>query len=166
MLKDLTQRLNRAKELLQRARHAAMATVNEDGSPHNTPFRFLHDGQLTYIYWGSHPESRHSKNVLRTGEIFVVVYDAVEWGGLYIRAENGHLLDGAELDEGLKVHNQFRASEGKKPLEQSYYTGDSPQRMWSAKTVEFWVNDAKRDPEGHLIQDIRHKIAIEDLLDK
>ena len=29
-----------AKELLGAVRHAAMATVNEDGSPHNTPVLF------------------------------------------------------------------------------------------------------------------------------
>ena len=164
MIKTLDERIQRAKELLRTVRHASMATVNEDGSPHNTPFLFLHDDKLTYIYWGSHPDSQHSKNILRTGQIFVVVYDAIERGGLYIRAEGGHPLEGKEMDAALAVHNQFRAREKKSPLKLSYYTGNSPQRMWSAKTVEFWVVDDEKDANGHLIKDYRRKITVTDLL--
>jgi hypothetical protein len=31
-------RVKQARELLAMVQHAAMATVNEDGSPHNTPY--------------------------------------------------------------------------------------------------------------------------------
>ncbi len=164
MPKDLIQRINRAKELLRTARYATMATVNEDDSPHNTPFFLMYDDKLKCIYWGSHPESLHSKNVLRTGQIFVVIYDAFERGGLYIQAEKGHPLQGIELDEGLRTHNKFRAREGKAALEKSYYSRNNPQRMWSAEITNFWVNSAERDLNGHMIKDYREDIKAEDLL--
>src|SRR5258708_32021062 len=104
MDKDLEKSINRAKELLSTARHACMATVNEDGSPHNTPFRFLYDPKLEYIYWGSHPDSMHSLNINRTGKIFVVLYDIKEKGGLYMKCENAHAVNGDELKKALEVH--------------------------------------------------------------
>jgi general stress protein 26 len=55
----------RAKALLGTVWFATMATVNEDGSPHNTPFLFLRAKDLSRIYWGSHPNSLHSKNIVR-----------------------------------------------------------------------------------------------------
>jgi hypothetical protein len=153
----------RAKELLKTVRHATMATVNSDGSPHNTPFFFLHDPRLHYIYWGSHLEAQHSKNVLRTGQIFVVVYDAFERGGLYIRAEGGCILEGKDLEEALRDHNEFRAKEGKSPLKKEYYTGESPQRMWAAKTTNFWINTEERNADGQIIKDYRIEIPREKL---
>jgi hypothetical protein len=164
MANKLEAHIARAKELLQTVQHATMATVNEDGSPHNTPFYFLHDTALEYIYWGSHPNSLHSQNVLRTGQIFVVVYDAYKRGGLYIKADNGHPLEGKELEKSLAVHNQFRAKENKAPLPLTYYSNTNPQRMWSAKTKAFWVNGALRDKDGRTSEDIRQEISRKDLL--
>jgi hypothetical protein len=163
MDEDLKGRIYRAKELLSTCKHASMATVNQDGSPHNTPFLFLHDSKLEYVYWGSHPESLHSLNVLRTGKIFVVLYDAIQRGGLYIKAENGRALDGEELKKALAAHNEIRSKESLEPLEFNYYTGDSPQRMWSARITNFWVNDTERDVDGHVIKDGRREISANDL---
>jgi hypothetical protein len=156
--------ITRAKELLSTARHAAMATVNEDGSPHNTPYRFLYDERLERVYWGSHPESQHSKNILRTGQLFIVVYDAAIGGGLYIRAEQGHVVEDDELDVALAVHNLFRTREGKQPLERLYYEGTAPQRMWCAAITGLWINDAETDAEGLIIRDFRQEITATDLL--
>jgi len=164
MQKSLEEQITRAKVLLATARHASMATVNEDGSPHNTPFMFMCDEPLEHIYWGSHPESEHSKNIVRTGQIFVVLYDAFERGGLYMKCIDVHPLGGRELDEALAIHNALRASRNQDELPLSYYTGDSPQRMWSAKIVKLWVNGTTRDENGHVLQDIRTEITAHDLL--
>jgi general stress protein 26 len=155
------QKITRARELLTTVRHAAMATVNEDGSPHNTPYFFMCSPDLQYLYWGSHPESEHSKNVARTGQIFVVLYDAMERGGLFIQANNVHIAEGAELEQ---VHNDRRIAEGREPLPISYYQGDSPQRTYIAQTQKFWANTSERGAEGLIIRDIRIEITREDLL--
>ncbi len=165
MTEDLKKRIDRAKELLNTSRHACMATVNEDGSPHNTPFRFLYDPKLEYIFWGSRPDSIHSLNVKRTSKIFVVLYDIKKRGGLYMKCEKAHEIADDELKKALEVHNSFRIKEGSDALEIGYYTGNSPQRMWSAKITNFWVNNVEKDANGHLARDGRDEITAKDLLD-
>ncbi len=164
MPEDLESKIKRAKGLIATSRHVSMATVNEDGSPHNSPVRFLYDPKLEYLYWGSHPESLHSKNITRTGKIFIALYDRIERGGLYIKADNAHELAGKELEEALAIHNTFRVKEGVEPLELSYYKGSSPQRMWGGKITNLWVNYAERDKDGHMIKDGRVEITANDLL--
>jgi hypothetical protein len=157
-------KIERAKELLSTVRHAAMATVNEEGSPHNTPYYFIRSPDLKYLYWGSHPNSQHSRNVVRTGQIFVVLYDAMERGGLYIQADNAHVTEGDELQRSLQAHNVRRAAEDKPPLPLSYYTSASPQRMYMATTRMFWTVNSERDASGLTIRDYRIEIPRESLL--
>lgn len=164
MQKSLEEQIGRAQQLLKTVRHAAMATVNADGTPHNTPFLFMRDETLEHMYWGSHPESEHSKNVMRTGQLFVVLYDALERGGLYLKAVDAQPLAGEELKKALKIYNDLRLARQQDPLPLSYYTGGSPQRLWSAKIVQYWVNGTKRGEDGHIVQDIRTEISASDLL--
>lgn len=164
MTQDLLNKIKRAKELITTSRHVSVATVNKDGSPHNSPVRFLYDPKLKHIYWGSHPQSMHSENIVRTCKIFVALFDRIERGGLYIKADNAHELAGKELEEALKIHNTFRIKEGSEPLELAYYEGDNPQRMWGAKITNFWVNYADRGADGYLIKDGRVEITAKDLL--
>lgn len=140
-----------------------MATVNEDGSPHNTPYFFMCDDSLEYLYWGSHPDSQHSKNVARTGQIFVVLYDAMERGGLFIRADEAHATEGEELEKVLTEHNRRRAKDDKDPIPLSYYQS-GPQRMYMATTRQFWVNASRRDEAGNLIRDNRYEISRDNLV--
>ena len=154
----VTERVERARQLLGTAKHAAMATVNNDDSPHNTPFFFIIDEALEYIYWASSPTSLHSQNIERTGQLFVVIYESGIGGGLYIKCENGHELSSNELKKALRVHNAKRQRDNKPPLDRKLYSGKSPQRMYGAKLVTFWVNLAERNAQGNIIRDYRHEI--------
>lgn len=160
----IEERIRRAKELLKTARHAAMATVNTDDSPHNTPFFFLHDDHFKYIYWSSQPDSLHSQNIVRTGLLFVVIYDKSQGGGLYIKCDNGHELSGMELEKALDTHNKVRLQENKLALSIEYYSGSRPQRMYGAKPVTFWVNVTKRDIEGYITKEYRYEIQPQEIL--
>lgn len=163
MPKNLEDAISTAKYLLANAQNAAMATVNKDGSPHNTPFYLIHNETLDYIYWSSHPESLHSKNVIRTGKVFVVLYESNAGGGLYINAHNAHELTGLELKRALKLHNDMRTREAKEALRPTHYTSDNGQRMYCAKPINFYVNYTVRDTLGNFIQDTRHEISREQL---
>jgi hypothetical protein len=164
MQTTLSDQIKRAQELLKSVRHAAMATVNEDGSPHNTPFVFMRDSALEHMYWGSHPDSQHSINILRNGQLFVVLYEANERGGLYLQAEAGHIAEGEELETALAVHNQIRQAHGKAAIPLDYYTGDSPQKMWVATIKKLWVNGSQRDENDMLVKDVRTEVTAKDLL--
>jgi hypothetical protein len=152
--------LDRAKELLKTAKHAAMATVNNDGTPHNTPFYLILDDKLEHIYFASHPEALHVRNVVRTGDMFVVIYDMIERGGLYIKAVRGHELKGEEFERAMTAHNAARARDGKAPIP----PGNYQLHMYGADIVSFWVNEAERSGEGWVVRDYRREIKREQLL--
>jgi len=149
------QKLDRAKELIHTSRHISLATTNADGSPHNSPVRFFYDEKLENIYWGSNIEALHSQNILRTGQIFVVLFDRIEYGGVYIKCEGGHILDGKELEVGLEIVNSSRAKEGQQKIDLDYYSAGSVQKMWSAKITNLWINMPVRDENGLILKDER-----------
>ena len=93
------------KELLAKVRHVALATVNEDGTPHNTPLFFALSNDLKQFYFVSRAESLHSENFVRTGNAFAVIYDSNEFnGGIYLSLDNGRELQGQELLEAHEVY--------------------------------------------------------------
>lgn len=161
---QLAFKLARAKEIIQTALHASMATVNEDGSPHNTPFFLILDEKLEHIYWGSHPEAQHSKNIVRTGQLFVVAYDMFKGGGVYMKCQNGHELSDTELETGLVIFNAKRKKLGVGELEIGYYQNKSPQRFYGAEITNFWIPLSDRDKNGNVLRDYRHEISREELL--
>lgn len=148
-------KLNRAKELIHTSRHISLATTNADGSPHNSPVRFFYDEKLENIYWGSNIEALHSQNILRTGQIFGVLFDRMENGGVYIKCVDGHVLDGKELEVGLEITNSARVKEGGQKITADYYAADSVQKMWSAKITNLWINMPVRDENGFILRDER-----------
>lgn len=158
------ERIERAKWLLDNIKHAAMATVSSDGTPHNTPYLFMRSGDLSELYWSSNPKSLHSQNIARTGNIFVVLYEADAGGGLYIKCENGRVAKNMELERALKVHNTIRAKHNLGPLRPEYYLEPSGQRMYVADTVSFWVNYAEKYDSGDIREDKRMPINRKDLL--
>ncbi len=164
MNKDLDERIERARVLLKTVRNAAMATVNKDGSPHNTPYLFMCDEKLDHLYWGSHLDSQHSLNVNRTGQIFVVLYEANERGGLYIQADEAQEAEGEELMRALEIHNLIRIRDNNQPIPISYYTGKGKRRMYMATPTNFWVNMTERDKNGLLIRDYRQEISKKQLV--
>ena len=155
IMKNFELKINRAKELIYTSKHVSLATTNADGSPHNSPVRFFYDEKLENIYWGSNIEALHSQNILRTGQIFAVLFDRIEFGGVYIKCEGGHILDGKELEVGLKIINSFRGTEGEQKITLDYYAAGSVQKMWSAKITNLWINMPVRDENGFILRDER-----------
>jgi len=160
---QLTERIARAKQLLQTAQNAAMATANDDGTPHNTPFWLIHDNQLKYIYWISYPTSRHSQNIERDGRLFIVLYEANAGGGLYIDAAEGQILESDDLEQGLKVFNAMRTANGKDPRNSSFFTKPGGQRLYRARPLHFYVNGSQKDAAGQTVGDMRVEITADDL---
>lgn len=156
----------KAKNLLKNIRHFALATVNEDGTPHNTPLFCIFSEDLSKIYWGSHPDSLHSKNIERTHEGFLVIFDSITpgLGGLYLTLKNAHCVTGLELPEALSVHNAKREQQGKEPLDISYYQAPSVQKMWVADVTKIEIYGAARDSEGHIYKEGRLEISTQELL--
>lgn len=164
MENELRAKTERAKELLRTVRHPAMATVNEDSSPHNTPFYCLVDDSREHVYWASSPDSVHSQNLRRTGQAFIVIYEAGKGGGLYLRGQNAHTLSGDELEQGLAIWNSQRAEGGKPAVDADFFTGASLQRLYCIDLVRYYVNHSEKDAAGNVLRDTRTQITRQDLL--
>lgn len=156
-------KIDRARQLLAEIHHIPISTVNEDGSPHQSPVLMAFDSRLNG-YWPSHPDSQHSRNIARDSRVFFVVFDSKEGhGGLFVEAR-ARVLEGREQAElgyqalrGLK--DRLYGVMG--PLE-LYIEG--AQRIYRAEPVRFWVNKSERDSDGAIIRDRRHEITLADLL--
>lgn len=157
----LQDRLIRVRELLKTVRHVAIATVNSDGSPHNTPVCAGFDGELR-MYWVSNINSLHSQNIDRSGQAFVAVFNSLENGdGLYIQA-TARQLEPGELAPGLKVCNDVRTEHGRDPLNEEFLES-SEQQIYCAIPEKLWVNLVERDDQDRIIRDYRHEISLNDL---
>lgn len=128
-----------AREILEQIRYINIATVNEDGSPWNTAVSASHDAHLNF-YWGSSPDSVHSRNIRRDGRVFVTIYDSTApegtGEGLYLRGraeELGRLADSA-------VH-EYRFT---------------PEQVW--------INDEAKNDDGSYRHDIRVELNLSGLM--
>lgn len=106
MNQDHLAQVKLAQKLLKTVRHAAYATMNEDGTPHNSPLMLIYNEDLTKLYIGSYSESLHVKNLTRSGKAFAVLFDSFTkgQGGVYITGLNAHECEGNELVEALRIH--------------------------------------------------------------
>ncbi|MBL8159270.1 pyridoxamine 5'-phosphate oxidase family protein [Candidatus Saccharibacteria bacterium] len=161
------EQLRLARNLLGTVRHAAYATVNEDGTPHNSPLMLIYDERLTTLYVGSYSESRHCRNFLRTGTAFAVLFDSFTkgQGGVYVTAGNARECSGTELEEALRVHNATRARRGSEPIELAYYLTPKPaQRMYALDITKIEIYSIVRDDEGFIKSEARVPVAAQQLL--
>jgi hypothetical protein len=156
------ERLQRIREVLESVRHIALATVNIDGSPHNSPVFSAYDDTLQFV-WSSHPESLHSQNVVRTGRAFIAVFDSVDkGGGLYIDADVQEVMS-PQRAVALATFNARRKTLGKEVINANVFAA-STQCLYQATPRKLWINIAERDQQGHVIQDHRYEIFAADII--
>jgi len=157
-----------ARKLLKTVRHAAYATISEDGSPHNSPLMLIYNEDLTKLYIGSYSESLHVKNLVRTGKAFAVLFDSFTkgQGGVYIIGINAHECNGDELVEALRVHNAVRARHKSQPIDISYYQTAKPsQRMYSMDIAKIEIYSIIRGDDGLVVSEARVEVDARELKD-
>lgn len=160
----LHDKIARARQLLAEIHHVSISTVNEDGSPHQSPVFMAFDDELNG-YWSSHPDSLHSRNITRGGRVFFVVFDSKEGhGGLFVEASARQLKGREQAELGYqalkRLKEQFYGTMGNIDM----YLDGGPQRIYVAEPIRFWVNKSDRNAEGAIIRDRRYEVALADLL--
>lgn len=165
--KSLAQRVERARELLAEIPHVAIATVNADGSPHISPVFMAFDERLNG-FWSSSPDSKHSQNIARTGQVMLVIFDGREGhGGLFIEASAAALETSADAEHGLRLLSARKESHDGNlghMGELSDYIGNGLQRVYQATPKRFWVNVSDHDAAGMITRDRRYEIKSTDLV--
>jgi hypothetical protein len=154
-------RIKDVTRLLEDICHVAIATVNKDGSPHNTPVFAGIDDTLR-IFWASHPASIHSQNIDRRKRAYIVLFDSFNKGaGLYIDATT-QKVPPEMFDEGLKIFNDMRAKRGRDIVAKDKFS-DAIQALYYAEPIKLWVNAVERNQEGNVIRDYRFEVSPKDL---
>ena len=157
-------RTERAQALVSTVGNAAMATVNADGSPHNTPLFVAFSPDFMTVYWSSNPGSLHSKNVERTKQAYLVLFTADDGGGLYFPVEAVESAGGEQLAVGLTAYNIARVVHGRKqPLLTAAFEPPNIQRLYRATVSSFSINLAERDAKDQIIRDYRQQISAQQL---
>lgn len=157
--------IERICELIGYIPHVVIATVNEDGTPHNTPVFGTFDDKL-HFFWSSSPESQHSKNILRDGHVFIILFDSQGGnGGLYMSGTAAQLDSETHLTYGYDLlcaaKKRLGAPMGAK---ETYHVDDGPQRLYRAEPVKLWTSHSQKDATGAIIFDERIEINSQDLL--
>jgi len=149
-----------AQKILSEIKYATIATASKNGEPWNTPVFCAHDGYD--IFWSSHPDSLHSKNIANNNKVFICIYNPKaaegEGVGLYMKATAQVLHDKGEIAHALELLGQRRGAPFKHVEK---FIGDGPQRIYKAVPLQVWINDAHQDADGDFIKDFRIELNVD-----
>lgn len=158
---DKQQRIQNVLDLLDDTAAAALATVNANGAPHNTPVFAAFDPDYKVI-WASHSSSQHSQNIERTGKVFIAVFDATckHGNGLYIEAEAEIIApEHPEFAMVCKTFVQAKTDFGATtPLEQDF-AEPGGQRLYRATPKTMWINYTTKNERGVVVRDQRFRVT-------
>lgn len=158
----IKERKERARAVLKEIFLVPLATVNEDNSPHLSPVFLAFDKDLNG-YWNSSAEALHSQNIVRTGQVFLVIFDSSHSrGGLYMEAEAKELSDQAEIEQAWQAMDARKRAigDGMAPLAELPPTSC----FYKLTPHKFFINYSDRDEQGHIIKDNRIEISRSDLM--
>lgn len=150
--------LRKVNEILDEVQYATLATVSADGAPYNAPVFTAYDHDLN-LYWSSSQNSQHSKNIADSGKVFIVIYNSsvaqgTGWG-VYIEAEAATAAP-SETERALLLLGSRRG----RPFDNMpTFTNGGPQRIYKAKPLQIWINDAEKDDSGEYVED--HRVALD-----
>jgi general stress protein 26 len=159
-MQDISYYLKRANEIVRTIHYATLATVCEDGKPWNSPVAKMHDDELN-IYWVSDKEGTHSRNVRRTQNTFIVIYDSTvpegQGEGVYIQAKVYELND---RDQILELRQKKKNNPDLNDADK--FLGDGIRRFYKAVPERVWMNDAEMNGD-EFIRDIRVELPLDEL---
>jgi nitroimidazol reductase NimA-like FMN-containing flavoprotein (pyridoxamine 5'-phosphate oxidase superfamily) len=131
----------KAKQILTSIKYVAIATVDANNQPWNTPVAAFHFDDDYTLYWASWQDNQHSKNIRNNKQVFISVFDSTPpdepTSGVYIQAEAQELTNEAHVMKAAEVFGDDRYN----PSDGSQYLGDQPRRIYQAIPVHIWLND-------------------------
>lgn len=154
------------RELLKTAKHMALATTNEDGSPHNTPLFYAIDFEMQKIYFASRKTSLHSQNIERTGQGFAVIYDSNEFtGGVYMKLENMGVVSDENIGQALSVYNKKCTDCDNDALAPDFHLVEDGYSLYEGNIASVQVYNMEVDDNDYLKNETRRNVVLGDLKD-
>ena len=133
-----------AREVFSAGTYVVLATADHDGVPWSSPVWFATEDHRS-IYWVSHPDARHSKNIAARPEIALVVFDSTVAAGhgqaVYMTATAEQLTDPAAIERGLAVFSAEAERQGIGEWGLDRVSGEARLRLYRASVHEHWILD-------------------------
>ena len=133
-----------ARGILAAGRYVVLATADADGVPWSSPVWFATDDRRA-LYWVSHPEARHSRNIAVRPRIALTVFDSTVEAGhgqaVYMSATAEQLVDPAAVERGLTVFSVEAARQGLGDWGLDRISGPARLRLYRANVDEHWILD-------------------------
>lgn len=133
-----------------------LATADAEGKPWASPVEFACD-ELLRIYWFSHVDSRHSRNVRANPRVAISIYDSTQAPGVYGEAQalyaEGHveelrMADSDDVSRSLRRWIEWRDAARSTARREGPAGGsddDTPWRSYRLNVTDFYA----LDPRGH-----------------
>ena len=158
MTNDVDAYVAQARSIIDSIQYLTIATVNQDGTPWNSPVHQVHDEQYIF-YWLSDKNNQHSKNIRANGKVFGVIYDSTvpegEGVGIYLD------LDVTEVDDAVEITKARRIKKGDDYVSTpGEFLGDAVRRVYRAVPTKIWINDAEI-VDGVFVRDFKVSVPIE-----
>lgn len=135
---------DKAVHIIQTNSYLTLATVTKDNKPWNTPLWFCTDSSFSF-YFVSPVNTVHVENIRRNKEGFITIFDShAQEGdgiGVYSIVEITELNDEKSVNNGVSIlyKNKGRTRSASEFLE------NSKRRIYKAKPLKVWINDAKEE---------------------
>jgi nitroimidazol reductase NimA-like FMN-containing flavoprotein (pyridoxamine 5'-phosphate oxidase superfamily) len=131
-----------AREILTHTSYVVLATADADGTPWATPVWFATD-DFTELFWVSHPDAQHSRNIGDRPEVAMVVFDSTvppgTGQGVYMTGVAEQVTD--EVGRGMAVFSRRSERDGIGPWGTDRVTGEARLRLYRATVREHWMLD-------------------------
>jgi nitroimidazol reductase NimA-like FMN-containing flavoprotein (pyridoxamine 5'-phosphate oxidase superfamily) len=133
-----------AREILAAGSYVVLATADGDGVPWSSPVWFATEDNRE-LYWVSHPEAHHSRNIAVRPQIALVVFDSTVAAGhgqaVYMTATAEQLTDPAAIERGLAVFSGEADRQGLGEWGLDRISGEARLRLYRASMHEHWILD-------------------------
>jgi nitroimidazol reductase NimA-like FMN-containing flavoprotein (pyridoxamine 5'-phosphate oxidase superfamily) len=133
-----------AREIFAAGAYVVLATADDDGTPWSSPVWFA-TADHRELYWVSHPEARHSRNIAARPQIAMVVFDSTVAPGqgqaVYMTATAEQVTDPAAIERGLAVFSGEAERQGIGEWGLDRVSGEAWLRLYRASIHEHWILD-------------------------
>jgi len=133
-----------ARTVLDAASYVVLATADGAGTPWASPVWFATQDYRT-LYWVSHSDARHSRNIAARPRIAMVVFDStVPIGtgqGVYMSADAEKVTDPAAQAVGVAVVSAVSIRQGGREFTLDQVSDDARLRLYRAIVHEHSILD-------------------------
>jgi nitroimidazol reductase NimA-like FMN-containing flavoprotein (pyridoxamine 5'-phosphate oxidase superfamily) len=137
-----------AREVLDGIRYIVLGTIDEDGTPRTSPVFFTPHG-YEYLYWVSHPDTHHGRNLARDDRVGGVVFDSSlppgQSDAVYVTGTAREIPEG-ELVEHLPVAFDPERRGGTR-FTADQVVGSADLRLWVLQVDHWEVHVRAGHPE-------------------